>query len=107
MNHKPDTRTVKVYDMETGNLLRITTTAGEARRAATLPTAGWTIADWQAGTAPTPAQVKARLAQAQRNADRLALLDEAQQANADLTAILAPFTVYTDMNSEWQAGYDY
>jgi hypothetical protein len=35
------------------------------------------------------------------------MLDEAQQANAELTAILAPFTVYTDLNSDWQAGWDY
>jgi hypothetical protein len=109
MNQKPDTRTVKVYDMRTGALLRVTTTAEEARRAASLPTAGMTIADVLAGRKPTPAQVKARTAQALRNAERLALAEAQSEANAEVARIIAevPFTVYSDLNTAWQAGYDY
>ena len=109
MSQRPDTRTVKVYDMKTGALLRVTTTAEEARRAASLPTAGMTIADRLAGVKPTPAQVKARTAQALRNAERLALAEEQAQADADFARLAesVPFTVYTDLNTSWQAGYDY
>jgi len=109
MNRKPDTRTVKVYDMNTGALLRVTTTAGEARRAAGLPTAGMTITDWREGRKPTPAQVKARTAKSLRNAERLALAEAQAEAQAEVARITAevPFSIYDDMNTSWEAGYDY
>lgn len=107
MAHSPNTRTVKVYDMATGALLRVTTSAGEARRASELPTAGWTITDWQAGKAPTVAQVKARTAKALRNAERLDLMEVAQDDNDTVAALVARHGVYAEVNSDWQAGYDY
>lgn len=104
-----DTRTVTVTDMATGALLRITTTAGEALRASQLPTAGMTIADRLANAKPTEAQVKARQAKAQRNADRLALLEIAEQEAqvAEVARAGAEFSIYSDLNTDWQAGYDY
>lgn len=101
------TRTVKVYDMATGALLRVTTTAGEARRAADLPTAGMTMADRLAGKKPSEAQVKARKAKADRNAERLAMLEQAQEVQAEVARIQAPFGIYDDLNTDWQAGYDF
>lgn len=102
-----DTRTVRVYDMNTGALLRVTTTAGEAQRALSLPTVGMTMADRLENRKPTTAQLKARQAKAQRNADRLAQLELAEQAKRELSAVVVPFNVYDDMNTDWQAGYDY
>lgn len=107
MFRKPDTRTVKVYDMATGSLLRLTTTTEEAHRASTLPTAGMTIADRLAGHKPTPAQVKARTAKALRNAERLALADAQSETDAEILTISAPFGLYDDLNTSWQAGYDF
>lgn len=102
-----NTRRVIVKDMATGLVKRYSTTAAEAFRAASLPTAGWTIADWMANTAPTTAQVKARAAKARRNAERLALLEAAELTAADLAAVTVPFSLYDEMNTDWQAGYDF
>lgn len=104
------TSTVKVYSMATGELLRVTTTAGEARRAAELPTAGMIMLDWLNGTKPTARQVEARQRKADRNAERLAL---AEQAVADLAETVearragSEFGLYADLNTDWQAGYDF
>jgi hypothetical protein len=109
MNQKPNTRTVKVYDINTGALLRVTTTAGEARRASELATAGMTIADWMEGRKPSPAQVKARTAKSLRNAERLALAEAQAEVQAEVARLTAevPFSLYDDMNTSWEAGYDY
>lgn len=102
-----DTRTVRVYDMNTGALLRVTTTAGEAQRALSLPTVGMTMADRLANKKPTQAQLKARQKKAERNAQRLAQLEASKEAQRELASVVVPFNVYSDMNTDWQAGYDY
>jgi hypothetical protein len=81
----PNTRIVRVFDMETGAELRTTTTAGEAERASTLPLAGLNLAQRLAvanGLVMTEAQRLAYKRTAERNAERsyqaeaLALLAE-------------------------------
>lgn len=109
MYRTPDTRTVRVFDMTSGAELRVTTTAGEARRAAGLPTAGMTITDRLAGITPTPQQVKARQARALRHAEAVALLEatkEVHEAQRELIAS-ASRALATEANPEWQEGYDF
>ena len=109
-----DTTTVKVSDMATGALLRLTTTAGEARRASALPLAGLTHSqrlDLANGATMTDTQVATLAKKAQRNALRIAER-EALALSATLTAdTLATVATYGTRleagNDEWQAGYDY
>ena len=111
MYRLPDTRTVTVYDMTTGSRLRTTTTAGEARRAAELPTAGMTINDRIAGVVPTPQQVKARQARALRHAEAVALLEATKDAHKDFRDQLAKAgretAVERHIDTDWQDGYDF
>lgn len=109
-----DTHTVTVSDMATGALLRISSVAGEAQRASTLPLAGLTHSqriDIANGAKMTDAQVATLAKKAQRNALRIAER-EALALSATLTAdTLATVATYGTRieagNDEWQAGYDY
>ena len=109
-----DTLTVKVSDMATGALLRLTTTAGEALRASQLPTAGMNLAQRQAlanGYAMTDTQVASLARKAERNAlrmaEREALALMATLDKAEVTATLAHYGNKVENLSDMQAGYDY
>jgi hypothetical protein len=109
-----DTLTVKVSDMATGALLRMSTTAGEALRASQLPTAGMNIAQRQAvanGYAMTDTQVASLARKAERNAlrmaEREALALMATLDKAEVSATLAHYGNKVENLSDMQAGYDY
>lgn len=109
-----DTLTVKVSDMATGALLRLTTTAGEALRASQLPTAGMNHSQREAianGYAMTDTQVASLAKKAQRNAlrmaEREALALMATLEKSEVSATLAHYGNKVENLSDLQAGYDY